>query len=501
MPRKGNIKVRTGCLTCKARKVKCDEEKPNCKRCTSTGRKCDGYASPAAESTALSWHRPRHLFSHVNQPAERRCLQFFYDVAAPTLSGPLDPYFWTHLTMQFGQMEPAVRHSMVAVASLYEEVHRNPNAVYLQPDNDIALKHYNAAIHYLKEMDNESLVLLVCVMFICVEFLRGNRQAAAEHCRHGISILSRVENAYPWTKEYLSPIFRRLSLIPTFFSVGDKEPFQMLGLDDVLPASFASLGDAEYYLEGLLGRTFKLVRSGDAYRLGSLRKQPVPPELLTEQSLTRAKLDQWHSLFRRWAFTSPPSGRAAIEHCNNLMRYRICRVWVETPFAYFETEYDKHIDTFRLMVDCAAAMQTSTYCLSKPKFTFEMGFMPLLYFVVVKCRCLETRLQALKLMRIMGAARENLWDIAVMFAAARRIIEIEHGARVSDDGALLDEPSCPGFPADEARVRDTMSEPYPVTETVDGVDRVGRLGGFFRRTADDKIYIQSEFMPQPAWYA
>ncbi|KAH4069175.1 hypothetical protein HBH98_012240 [Parastagonospora nodorum] len=36
-------KNRSGCKTCKIRKVKCDEEKPFCKRCTSTGRTCDGY--------------------------------------------------------------------------------------------------------------------------------------------------------------------------------------------------------------------------------------------------------------------------------------------------------------------------------------------------------------------------------------------------------------------------------------------------------------------------
>jgi len=36
-------KVRTGCVTCKTRHVKCDEQKPRCQRCVSTGRQCDGY--------------------------------------------------------------------------------------------------------------------------------------------------------------------------------------------------------------------------------------------------------------------------------------------------------------------------------------------------------------------------------------------------------------------------------------------------------------------------
>ncbi|KAI0764447.1 hypothetical protein BC629DRAFT_1251917, partial [Irpex lacteus] len=40
---------KTGCLTCRAKKVKCDEEKPDCARCRAGGRECvwpDLEASP-----------------------------------------------------------------------------------------------------------------------------------------------------------------------------------------------------------------------------------------------------------------------------------------------------------------------------------------------------------------------------------------------------------------------------------------------------------------------
>lgn len=36
-------KVRSGCTTCKQRKVKCDEAKPECLRCTKIGKICGGY--------------------------------------------------------------------------------------------------------------------------------------------------------------------------------------------------------------------------------------------------------------------------------------------------------------------------------------------------------------------------------------------------------------------------------------------------------------------------
>ncbi|OAA69829.1 C6 zinc finger domain protein [Cordyceps fumosorosea ARSEF 2679] len=38
-------KVKTGCITCRVRRVKCDETKPHCKRCTAYGYVCDGYAT------------------------------------------------------------------------------------------------------------------------------------------------------------------------------------------------------------------------------------------------------------------------------------------------------------------------------------------------------------------------------------------------------------------------------------------------------------------------
>lgn len=36
-------KVRSGCTTCKQRKIKCDETKPECLRCTRAGKICLGY--------------------------------------------------------------------------------------------------------------------------------------------------------------------------------------------------------------------------------------------------------------------------------------------------------------------------------------------------------------------------------------------------------------------------------------------------------------------------
>lgn len=39
-------RVRTGCITCRRRRIKCDEQKPVCIRCRNANFQCEGYAAP-----------------------------------------------------------------------------------------------------------------------------------------------------------------------------------------------------------------------------------------------------------------------------------------------------------------------------------------------------------------------------------------------------------------------------------------------------------------------
>ncbi|KAI1341248.1 hypothetical protein F5Y15DRAFT_377457 [Xylariaceae sp. FL0016] len=499
MARKGSSKVRTGCLTCKIRKVKCDEGKPRCQRCTTTGRKCDGYAPQP--SSGLTWHRPRHQFPSVDDATERRSLQFFIEVAAPFLSGPMDSYFWTHLVLQFSSFEPAVRHSVVAVSSLYEQINNSstPSSLQLLPDNDLSLQHYNAAIREIKSAENEPLVLLVCLLFVCIEFLRGNRDAAVAHCKHGIHILEKAEGHYSWAREHMSPMFRRLSVFPCFFGGSHLSFPKLLGLGDEIPPCFGTFAEAQYYIDGLISRTVRLVRRGDTYRCGERRHEPVPQELLTEQGAIKALLLTWRAAFADLETRSYVPGRTRLAVSNMLMRYEIARVWVEMPFEYDEEVYDGYLERFRWIVDEADSLAEAGHGDGERRrqFTFEMGFLPLLYFVAMKCRCLETRVRALGLMRRLGAVRENLWEMVSMHAAARRIIEIEHGASLDEAGQLRGEALCPGLPPDVGRIRDIMTDPEPVVrEDADGVEKVGRMTSFFMRTVEGDIFLNTEFVAE-----
>ena len=120
-------------VTIRIRRIKCDEAKPHCRRCTSTGRSCDGYAmsddkaAPFQDDPALSvasnpsapWNP---LLNYPGTPLEHRYLVFFQRETAPILSGYFDSYFWNGLLLQVGHSEPTIQHAMMAVASIHEQV-------------------------------------------------------------------------------------------------------------------------------------------------------------------------------------------------------------------------------------------------------------------------------------------------------------------------------------------------------------------------------------------
>jgi hypothetical protein len=59
------------------RRLRCDEEKPACKRCTSTGRICDGYVSanpvPGAQSSSSTSFDERRTFPDWQLPIDTGC--------------------------------------------------------------------------------------------------------------------------------------------------------------------------------------------------------------------------------------------------------------------------------------------------------------------------------------------------------------------------------------------------------------------------------------------
>lgn len=123
----GTKKARTGCLTCKSRRIKCDEGHPLCKKCSSTGRKCSypPLALSKRRSPSQGEQDERKDRSFVGRQLsesiglkekDKRTFEYFLSWAAPRLAGTLDFDFWCSQVL--GMLMTA-EHSPESLICLY----------------------------------------------------------------------------------------------------------------------------------------------------------------------------------------------------------------------------------------------------------------------------------------------------------------------------------------------------------------------------------------------
>ncbi|KAG8169128.1 hypothetical protein KVR01_001877 [Diaporthe batatas] len=149
-------RTRSGCITCRIRRVKCDEARPSCNRCAQSKRQCDGYLTLASQQGSSSDDAKASTTSkypgntvsrralavalrqlNVVGPASRvlaagamvpgdavSCFDFFrFRVRATTPTADRDalgdtPGFWDRTLLQTAHVEPAVWHAVAALGAL-----------------------------------------------------------------------------------------------------------------------------------------------------------------------------------------------------------------------------------------------------------------------------------------------------------------------------------------------------------------------------------------------
>ncbi|KAL1610256.1 hypothetical protein SLS60_001921 [Paraconiothyrium brasiliense] len=202
----------------RARRVKCDETKPECLRCTKTGRKCEGYkhvqtARHDSPSAAASFRNSSFLVvpqkptspsipklptrSLSPDAMENRSFLYFQTNTLPKWTEFFDSDLWSQKIMQLSHVEPAIKHGILALSTMHERF-ESTSPIFTSKSNDFAFVQYMQAVKHSNELlrahsqgrvDVEK-VLIACIIFTCYENLAGNYRAANMHLRNGLLILN-----------------------------------------------------------------------------------------------------------------------------------------------------------------------------------------------------------------------------------------------------------------------------------------------------------------------
>ncbi|KAL4994459.1 hypothetical protein BDV10DRAFT_176779 [Aspergillus recurvatus] len=462
--RKSTPRTRSGCRTCKIRRVKCDEQRPSCRRCLDTGRVCDGYGiwgQPESTTSLPSVVYPPRTLPGLAQE-ERRCLDRFRFLLADKLTRPFGSHFWSSLVLQLSLSEPAVLRASIALTSAYDsfaqaQIREDVATVAPTP---FMLRQYNCAIRALLANTalNSTASLRVtavsCILFICLEILRGDLDAMEVHFASGIRLLHQlqhqdlklatntdlvlVKHDPERFDDHLVDVFARLNL--QFLTLGhgaqQKESFVpsfWYGRASHLPPSFSTVGEARQSLNPILlsiiyliKQVERLTRSTDAH--------PPPPDavMLEKQKALQKAMKDWITIHGN-SMQSTLGSISRQERLGLLMLRTyadLTAILLSTCFTVKETAYDAHLPVFESILQRYSDIHSTDYplaldtCESDPTFMIDTGLFSPLYFTALKCRNHRTRHQALSMLR-QYVHMEGPWTGPMLARVAGHVVSLE----------------------------------------------------------------------------
>ncbi|KAK1836841.1 hypothetical protein QBC39DRAFT_295935 [Podospora conica] len=258
-------KVRSGCITCKKRHVKCDEAKPACKRCLKSLNSCEGYASlspnrsswknnsrakspassqadtdrspsatPSQGSEYPSPERETIINSiHDGNPIGDQWEERYFEqwlVLANNLGGSWFPTtLFSHTIPQLGLNQPAIRYAAIAVGALASAVSPStvPSLSSGPPHQTESRQHYNNAVtyhgHALRlvrvglqgDVSSDCALraaVISCLLFACFEALHDSTEEALNHINHGLTIIDQFMYTPDTTYLSVSPALSTVSI-------------------------------------------------------------------------------------------------------------------------------------------------------------------------------------------------------------------------------------------------------------------------------------------------
>lgn len=420
--------------------------------------------------------------------------------------------------------QPAIFHATLALSSIHKricfgvgdtELERAPGRL-----EQFTLRQYSEALRLLQphhprrhddvvvskqgpERDNAAtrVALIACMLFICLEFIRGRYKTGNKHLQSGMKLLTNLQaesgrdsgllrsgTRVP-VDDYLAEAFNRMNLLAVQFGHGYRRA-QPLGPNVVFEYQrlshgmvFESITEARRTLDHLLDNIFHF--SQECCRRDHKTSVDVPAAhvlLLDTQQHMQADLRAWFDTYKasRSKFQTQRDLLSKLGYQLLSLHFSMATIMAATCLApRDEMAFDAHCGHFASLVADATefltvvrAIHSSTapnlqpYARSAELFIFnaDIGWTPPLYYTAIHCRSRSVRVQAMALLRTLPS-KEGIWDSQFAASVAYEVMCIEEGdhdqAAATEDISwdiqqyAQENPSTPVLPASR-RVHDVQ---------------------------------------------
>ncbi|KAF4422233.1 hypothetical protein F53441_14290 [Fusarium austroafricanum] len=430
------------------RRVKCDEGRPACSRCNSTGRKCDGYehnapSPPSASSTISS---PTSVISAYTSHPEARSFQFFIEKTLANFQTFFPDDLWNTRVLQVAQSTECIRHAIVALSYYHQQylTHEQWRSLESVP----ALKHHNLAIGELLNPSPETLsqghvLILSCLIFICIELLQGKTDSALGLFKYGCRMIQQFRKNKPGSRP-CSDIEATFNLADACFKRIAVQLLMLMG--DVDAGLWTSFHDTFTNTQPLTETPFTSFADAREALLEILVEQASPGlkgKPIYEVLAHAMKIERWGRSFDNLLsqyHTTHKELNDAEQRAIALLQLH--RRYLEINVAKYKNGqgdpsfWDRFTPEFEEIVDFAATAagldknyaqrNWSTESPSKAYFHVDLGFTSVLVSVIARCRDPFIRRRAIAVM-LADRVQEGVFNGSQSARVGARVMELEEG--------------------------------------------------------------------------
>ncbi|KAH6898103.1 hypothetical protein B0T10DRAFT_535065 [Thelonectria olida] len=448
-----HTRSRLGCGVCRIRRIRCDRGRPFCERCTKTGRKCDGYLPSGEKVPSADEDRPGKLYLKSRPPSYSllcglgglsislgpeagRSLRYFQQNTALEIAGYFDSDLWSTIVLQISRREQCVQQMVVAIGLLHESFHHDYAGGYGSSLNQAlrqqAIREYSVGIGLLNNhistqgWANLEITLMCSILCVAFEWMRGDYRAAQTHLWSSLSILAQWHNKKTTRlsgtslsspsglliKTKLRPVCTSLVLQTRSMPINVYRPWHKVMDIRQSMKPFESLEQAKHSLDVLLSdalpETLCPNTTGQAYQ-----------ERVWDLART---LTEWSRHFDAY-LEKAPDERHSPPVTIMLLWHTSARILLTASLTEEESSFDKYLPEFSDIVERIEGLVSS----SLTRFSVDIGVVPVLYYVAIKCRHPRVRRKALGMLRE-APRREAVWDSLGAACVVAEVIRVEeHG--------------------------------------------------------------------------
>ncbi|KAJ9145531.1 hypothetical protein NKR23_g5343 [Pleurostoma richardsiae] len=472
---------RTGCITCRIRRVKCDETKPHCNKCAQSQRVCDGYAPPSMSglsrrALAVTIRglgavgpagRALAAGTHHAAPGDVSGFDYFRQRTAPA-AGTLFPSsdFWSRLLLQAAHTEPAVWSAAAALGALHRRWEVSKAARGCLPGGAGAVGSeetcaglaaqaaacYGRALGLARAIGRPAALLVLSVALAAASNLSGRWTDSRVHVSSGQKLLRQIRDegrtpersaADDEVSSAADPLARIDIQGITFSEATAPYPYSESGLPEdasVLAMRIESLAHAGMLVFGLLGRLLVLAGrqpGGDA--------DVTPQDRLAEMRIAH-DLTAWEEFTLAYCENSGSGEleRNEVSLTSLKLYHAMLRLLLKTGISGPESRWDAYLAEFERLVCLSAVLLEKTRSILAPLVFVDMGIVMPMFFTATRCRHPQIRRYAANLLRL-ADRQEGVWHSIAAAAVAEKVIGVE------EEGLGISAPTQTYLPPSEAQ--------------------------------------------------